>query len=108
MPHIFSSNMPFTNPNRYHFYHNIGGQAKELDMQDGMHIDIGQEVGRLKRTLHDARRRIMFRAEVATVKNCRKLVRACFFFFLHACVRRWLVGEALILSLPRHDTLHHS
>jgi hypothetical protein len=53
-----------------------GGQAKELDMQDGMHMDIGQELARLKRTLHDAQRRIMFRAEVATVKNCRKLVRA--------------------------------
>ena len=54
--------------------HKVGGQAKELDMQDAMHIDIGQEVGRLKRTLHDAQRRILFRAEVATVKNCRKLL----------------------------------
>ena len=54
--------------------HKAGGQAKELDMQDGMHIDIGQELGRLKRTLHDAQRRILFRAEVATVKNCRKLL----------------------------------
>src|SRR6056297_289487 len=49
--------------------HKAGGQAKELDMQDGMHIDIGQELGRLKHTLHDAQRRILFRAEVATVKN---------------------------------------
>ncbi|KAM3575264.1 hypothetical protein VYU27_002850 [Nannochloropsis oceanica] len=54
--------------------HKAGGQAKELDMQDGMHIDISQELGRLKRTLHDAQRRILFRAEVATVKNCRKLL----------------------------------
>jgi hypothetical protein len=54
--------------------HKAGGQAKELDMQDGMHIDIGQELGRLKHTLHDAQRRILFRAEVATVKNCRKLL----------------------------------
>lgn len=57
-------------PNR-----NAGGQAKELDMQDGMQLDVGQELARLKRTLQDAQRRIMFRAEVATVKNCRKLVR---------------------------------
>lgn len=55
--------------------HNAGGQAKELDMQDGMQLDVGQELARLKRTLQDAQRRIMFRAEVATVKNCRKLVR---------------------------------
>lgn len=44
-------------------------------MQDGMQLDVGQELARLKRTLQDAQRRIMFRAEVATVKNCRKLVR---------------------------------
>ena len=44
-------------------------------MQDGMHIDVGQELVRLKKTLREAKRKIMFRAEVATVKNCRKLVR---------------------------------
>ena len=57
-------------------YLSQGGQAKELDMQEGMHIDIGQELARIKGTLHEAQRRIMFRAEVATVKNCRKLVSA--------------------------------
>lgn len=60
-------------------------------MQDGMHIDIGQELQRLKKTLNEAQRKIMFRAEVATVKNCRKLVRtyvhvshvSLFFSFFH-------------------------
>jgi len=51
-----------------------GGQAKELDMQDGGQMDIGQELAGIKRTLRDAQRRIIFRAEVATVKNFRKLV----------------------------------
>lgn len=51
-----------------------GGQAKELDWQDGVHIDTSQEMARLKKTLLEAQRRLLFRAEVATVKNFRKLV----------------------------------
>jgi hypothetical protein len=57
-----------------HYAPTPGGQAKELDLQDGAQIDIGQELARLKRTLADAQRRLIFRAEVATVKNVRKLV----------------------------------
>ena len=80
-----------------------GGQAKELDMQDGMHMDIGQEVGRLKRTLHDARRRIMFRAEVATVKNCRKLVSG---WFCSVGWWWWGTGAHPIIATACHPTPH--